>query len=154
MILAFDPGATTGWCSFNDEGDTIEFGQLSLDELADKVEEWVSDHDNAYITIHTVVYETFKLFRHKAKRQSGSDMPASQAIGIIKTLIRRLDSPTVITQDPSIKSIAQKWTQMNPPANHSQSHWVDAFNHGAYYLINEGVRKTYLQMEQDKKNGM
>ncbi len=148
MYLAFDPGGTTGWCSFNDEGETTGYGQLSLDELAAKVDEWANE------PIHTVIYETFVLFGHKAKRQTGSDMPASQAIGIIKTLIHRLGSPTVIRQDPSIKNMAQKWTQMKPPSNHAESHWVDAFNHGAYYLINKGVRKTYLEMEQDKKNGL
>lgn len=146
--LAFDPGGVTGWCTFDDQGNATEFGQLTLNELADQIEHWAQQSE-----IHTVIYEDFKLFKHKAQKQAGSRMPASQAIGMIKLLIRRLDAKTVV-QDSSIKSTAQKLTQMNPPSNHAESHWVDAFNHGAYYLINEGIRKTYLEMQKEQEKNV
>ena len=144
MYLAFDPGATTGWCKFDDQGNALEWGQDNFDELIDHCNVW------AFETWDAIIYEQFKLFRHKAQRQTGSTMPASQAIGIIKTLIRNTNAKAVV-QEASIKATAEKMTQMKAPSNHAQSHWVDAFNHGAYYLINEGIRKTYLEMEQEQK---
>lgn len=147
FYLAFDPGKTTGWAMFDGNGQIIQYGQASLDELIDLTEEWAR-----VWPISTIIYESFVLFRHKARQQTGSKMEASQAIGIIKTLARKTDA-TLVEQDPTIKSLAQKWTQLKPIGDHAQSHWVDAFNHGAYWLIRQGIRKTALEMEQERKNG-
>ena len=146
FYLAFDPGKTTGWALFDGMGQVLKTGQANLDELIDLTEEW------AKMPIGTIIYESFVLFRHKARQQTGSKMEASQAIGIIKTLARKTDA-TLVEQDPTIKSLAQKWTQLKPIGDHAQSHWVDAFNHGAYWLIRQGIRKTALEMAQEKKNG-
>jgi hypothetical protein len=147
FYLAFDPGKTTGWAMFDGNGQIIQYGQASLDELIDLTEEWAR-----VWPISTIIYESFVLFRHKARQQTGSKMEASQAIGIIKTLARKTDA-TLVEQDPTIKSLAQKWTQLKPIGDHAHSHWVDAFNHGAYWLIRQGIRKTALEMEQERKNG-
>ena len=147
FYLSFDPGKTKGWAMFDGNGQIIQYGQASLDELIDLTEEWAR-----VWPISTIIYESFVLFRHKARQQTGSKMEASQAIGIIKTLARKTDA-TLVEQDPTIKSLAQKWTQLKPIGDHSQSHWVDAFNHGAYWLIRQGIRKTALEMEQERKNG-
>lgn len=146
FYLAFDPGKTTGWAMFDGNGQIIQYGQASLDELIDLTEEWAR-----VWPISTIIYESFVLFRHKARQQTGSKMEASQAIGIIKTLARKTDA-TLVEQDPTIKSLAQKWTQLKPIGDHAHSHWVDAFNHGAYWLIRQGIRKTALEMEQERKN--
>ena len=146
FYLSFDPGKTTGWAMFDGNGQIIQYGQASLDELIDLTEEWAR-----VWPISTIIYESFVLFRHKARQQTGSKMEASQAIGIIKTLARKTDA-TLVEQDPTIKSLAQKWTQLKPIGDHAQSHWVDAFNHGAYWLIRQGIRKTALEMEQESKN--
>lgn len=147
FYLSFDPGKTTGWAMFDGNGQIIQYGQASLDELIDLTEEWAR-----VWPISTIIYESFVLFRHKARQQTGSKMEASQAIGIIKTLARKTDA-TLVEQDPTIKSLAQKWTQLKPIGDHAHSHWVDAFNHGAYWLIRQGIRKTALEMEQERKNG-
>lgn len=146
FYLAFDPGKTTGWAMFDGNGQIIQYGQASLDELIDLTEEWAR-----VWPLTAIIYESFVLFRHKARQQTGSKMEASQAIGIIKTLARKTDA-TLVEQDPTIKSLAQKWTQLKPIGDHAQSHWVDAFNHGAYWLIRQGIRKTALEMEQERKN--
>lgn len=141
MYLAFDPGKTTGWASFDSKGDITGFGQVSLDELMSLSDVWAGE------TIEKIICEDFKLFRSKAKQQAGSRMEASQAIGIIKNLAR-LANTEIVMQDPTIKGIAVKLTEVKPSGSHDESHWVDAFNHGAYWLIGQGIRKTALQMRQ------
>lgn len=144
MYLAFDPGATTGWCKFDAQGNTLEWGQDNFTELMEHCKEWEKEKWTA------IIYEDFVLFSKKARQQAGSRMPASQAIGIIKTLIHATGAEA-IRQSSDIKSGAEKLTQMKAPSNHAESHWVDAFNHGAYYLIRKGIRKSYLEMELEQK---
>jgi hypothetical protein len=143
-LLSFDPGKTTGWCSFDATGNAIEWGQVSLDELMAMCDKWEEECPAI------VVYEDWLLFKHKAQKMAGSRMESSQAIGIIKNLARKCEAELVV-QGSDIKPTAEKFTQMKAPSNHAESHWVDAFNHGAYYLINKGIRKTYLEMEQESK---
>ena len=144
MYLSFDPGQTTGWCKFDDLGNATQWGQASFEELMDLCKEWEKEKWTA------IIYEDFILFSKKARQQAGSRMPASQAIGIIKTLIHATGA-TAIRQSSDIKSGAEKLTQMKAPSNHAESHWVDAFNHGAYYLIKKGIRKSFLEMEMEQK---
>lgn len=145
MYLAFDPGETTGWAEFNDEGECKAYGQLSFDELIAKCEDWRGTPE-----LKTVIIEEFVVFNHKARKFAGSRMKTSQAIGIIKSMAHA-NGAKVVEQPANIKPIAQKWTQIKPPSDHSQSHWVDAFNHGAYYLIKQNIRKTYLEEEMESK---
>lgn len=142
MYLAFDPGKTTGWALFGSDGEAIEYGQASLTELMGLCEGWREGDLTA------VIYEDWLLFKHKAPKMVGSRMEASQAIGIIKNLAHATGAE-LVQQPSNIKSIAQMQTQIKPPSNHAQSHWVDAFNHGAYYLIRKGIRRTALEREQD-----
>jgi hypothetical protein len=53
-------------------------------------------------------------------------------------------------QGSDIKPMAEKFTQVKPPSDHAESHKIDAFNHGAYYLINKGIRKTALEEEAER----
>lgn len=140
--LAFDPGKITGWAVFNDDGSVRSMGQATIDELIDLCVEWAALDE----PIRAVIYEDFVVFKHKAKFLAGSRMEASQAIGIIKGLARTTKTELVM-QGSDIKPMAQRWTQIKPPADHAESHKIDAFNHGAYYLINKGIRKTALEEE-------
>jgi hypothetical protein len=149
MYIAFDPGKVTGWATFDDNGDVRHMGQATIEELIGFVEDLVIAKDTHPIKV--VIYEDFIIFKHKAKYLTGSRVEASQAIGIIKGLAQRVGAE-LIMQGSDIKPIAQKWTQIRPPSDHSQSHKIDAFNHGAYYLINKGIRKTAL--EQEAASGM
>lgn len=143
MYLAFDPGKITGWAVFTNTGDILEMGQATIEELIDLCEGWLENGD---LGIDGVIYEDFIVFRHKAQKLAGSRMEASQAIGIIKGLAKRA-GVTPVRQGSDIKPIAEKLTQIKPPSDHSQSHQIDAFNHGAYYLIRQGIRKTALEEE-------
>ena len=149
MYLSYDPGRTTGWARFSDTGDALGYGQVSMDELLAHVESMIELHNDDPIKV--VIVEDFVLFGHKAKQQTGSRMEASQAIGILRTLADRTGAKFFL-QPSNIKSLAEKWTQLSAKGKvHSKTHWIDAFNHGAYYLIKQGIRKTELDRENDNK---
>ena len=144
MYLAFDPGETTGWALFDKAGDIKEWGQLTMDELHLKLTEWES------LDIDTVICEGFIIYRHKAKKFAGNRMLTIQVIGIVKSFAHRMNAKYV-EQDSDILPIAQKHTQVFMPKDHSESHKVSAFNHGAEWLIRQGIRKTALEEEQNTK---
>jgi hypothetical protein len=147
MYIAYDPGKMTGWASFDDDGKVIAMGQVTIEELIDQVEVLVNSR--LALPIKAVIYEDFIIFKHKAKFLTGSRVEASQAIGIIKGLAQRTGAE-LIMQGSDIKPMAQKFTQIFPPSDHAESHKIDAFNHGAYYLINKGIRKTALEEEVER----
>lgn len=133
--LALDPGTSTGWARFNVQGVMTDFGTCkSLDELIDLLD--------AMDPPMVVIYEDFTLFQGKAIQQSGSNMPASKAIGIIESAARRWDGVQVIKQRSNIKPIAERLSGVKPKGSHDKSHHVDAFNHGYYYLTKIGVLQS------------
>ena len=138
MYLAIDPGEVTGWCTFNSDGTINEWGQADMEEIHKKIAEWEQ------IKFTAVVCEGFIIFKHKAKKFAGNRMLTIQVIGMIKSLAHRIGA-TYVEQDSSILPIAQKHTQIFLPANHAESHKFSAFNHGAEYLIRQGIRKTALE---------
>jgi hypothetical protein len=143
-LLALDPGKTTGWAIFDAKGRMVDMGQANMkqiEDLDDKIKELKLSH---------IVYEDFKLFRHRATRQVGSRFEASQVIGKAETWAYKNDCE-IVKQDPNIKSIAQKWSQVVPPSDHTKSHEIDAYNHGYYYLVKRGLRKSRLE-ELNVKN--
>lgn len=133
--LALDPGLHTGWATWDKAGLFIDMGTThSYDELHDKLAAFP-------FTIQVVIVEDFKLFQHRAKQQSGSRMPAPRAIGQIETFAR-LWGAAVVKQPASIKSNAERLTDISTKGlSHEQTHVLDAFNHGEYYLIGQGIKK-------------
>jgi hypothetical protein len=135
-ILAIDPGGMNGIAWFGDNHELAGYAQVKLEELP----KWLNDHDPRP---DLIVYENFRLWKHKAVKQSGSDMPASQAVGMIKSYAS-IYGVSLVDQSPQILATAQKMTQMFMPSDHSQSHWVSAYNHGMWYLIQQGHRKVEM----------
>ena len=135
ILLAIDPGRMNGIAIFH--GKIVHWiGQVHIDDLPDflfsQAEEYRGDEVQ-------VVYENFKLMRGKALQQSGSTMEASQAIGQVKMIAAKNKWP-VADQAPAIKPIAEKWSGMKAPSDHKISHQVDAYNHGVYWLVKNGMR--------------
>lgn len=140
MYLAFDPGETTGWALFNDDGSINGWGQLTEEQLQYKLDLW--EHE----PIDVVICEGFIIFRHKARKFAGNRMVTIQIIGMIKRFAHKICAKYV-EQDADILPMAQMKTQVKMPSNHAESHKVSAFNHGAWYLIQQGIRKSALEEE-------
>lgn len=115
------------------------FAQVKLKDLP----EWLANHEP---TPDLIVYEGFTLHKNKAIQQSGSNMPASQAIGMIKSYAA-MSKIKLVEQPANILATAVMMTQMPLPSNHSQSHWVSAYNHGFFWLVKNGFRKVEMEDE-------
>lgn len=145
MYLSFDPGDTTGIAEFLDDGTLTWMGQVSLKDLMEYLNNYEPTREM------TVIIEDFVLFARRAQQQAGSRMKASQAIGIIKMFASRHNAK-VVMQQASIKPIALKLTGARMPSKHSQTHQIDAYLHGAYYLINQGILETKLQRKMREQS--
>lgn len=134
-LLAIDPGIANGWAIF-EKGRIKDLGSINGVEAFD---EWLHEVPNKYGPVDVVVVEDFRLFRHKASQQIGSRFEASQVIGLVQSWARR-NGAEFIKQSSDILSIAQVWSKMKMPKNHSKSHHVSAYNHGFYYLVKNDMR--------------
>lgn len=128
MILAIDPGETSGWATFGDEGEYHIRGQLSFDGMLDslsKVEE-----------VTRFVIETYTHDPGRQKR--GSTFKTVQIIGAIKLRALQLGAEVEMVSREA-KTMGAIYTGEEPPKNHKLSHQVDAKNIGVYWLVTEGI---------------
>lgn len=140
--LIFDPGVSTGWARFDEFGNVSDKGICrGLDALSDFLEEC----EPATV----VVYESYRVFKHKANAHIGSKVEAAQAIGMIKAKARKWNAKTV-EQPANILPIAAMWSGVELPKNHKISHDIAAYNHGVYYLQKNGIRKSRLLTENNE----
>jgi hypothetical protein len=145
-LLAFDPGDTTGWAAFDEEGSLMNMGHILFSDLP----EFLAKYGDTEISY--VVVEDFVLFAKRAVKQAGSRMKASQVIGMLKLWAAQKNA-ILVMQQANIKPAAMKWSQMHMPSDHSQTHQFDAYLHGYYWLHTHGIIKTQLQLEIEAQNG-
>ena len=137
-LLAIDPGGANGVCWWTGDDIHMEgFDQVKLNDLP----KWLDAFDPKP---DLIVYENFKLWKHRALQQSGSDLPAAQAIGMIKSYAS-IYNITIVDQSPQILGSAQMMSQMKMPKDHSQSHWVSAYLHGYWWLVKNGHKKVEME---------
>lgn len=137
--LAIDPGLHTGWATWDKAGIFIDMGTThTYDALHDLLASFP-------VGIKVVIVEDFFLFKHKARQQAGSRMPAPKAIGQVETFAR-LWGAHIVKQKSDIKPTAEKLTGVSTEGlPHEETHVLDAYNHGEYYLINQGIKKLSVE---------
>lgn len=117
-LLGVDPGATTGVAIVDytkDQREVMVYGEVPLWEDLDTL-----------MDVHKpmlIVIEAFRLYRHKAMAQVGSDFPSSQVIGVVRYLADHRGL-TVVQQGASEIKTATK-----PDKDYSSSHVRDALRH-------------------------
>lgn len=137
VYLAFDPGGTTGFAVFHEDGSIMDWGQLTgIDKVVDFLQ------DAARHNILLIIVEDYRVRgdRQGLKANVGSQLETVQIIGALKMFARQ-NRIQVVLQPPNIKAIASKWSGVEPKGAHKNSHKVDAYNHGVYWLVKAGVRK-------------
>lgn len=142
MILAIDPGRTSGWAVYDGFGNTIGFGQGSIKEL----HTFLSNFESNYgAEPSTVVIESYRVLptARGLKANVGTKVETAQVIGIIKSFTMGWNC-TVVEQNPQDKNIGYKWLGMKAPSNHAESHQTDALAHGYYYLVKSGAVKVQI----------
>jgi hypothetical protein len=139
-FLALDPGLHTGWALWKKDGVFIDMGTIHGEK---ELHDFLAGLPTA---IEVVIIEDFVLFKNKAVKQAGSKMPAPKAIAQIETFARLWEAK-VVKQQPSIKPIAEKMTGVKTKGlPHAQTHVLDAFNHGEYYLYAHGIKQIDINI--------
>lgn len=137
MYIAFDPGETTGYAIFDAHGKISDFGQIP--NGVEGLTGFLMEHDEP---VTAVIIESYMVRPddHSLKANVGSKMETVQAIGTIRgwAYARKAE---IIMQQPQVKKIGELNSGYKPGSNHSQSHQIDAINHGVYYLVKKGIRK-------------
>lgn len=109
-VLSFDPSGnydegkgTTGYCiSVDGMGHTLH--NISAEDFNSREAYWLR-HETVITVLKpdVVVIESYRLFGHKAKEQSGSSLETAMLIGYLQMVCYKLSIP-VFLQDPSTKS--------------------------------------------------
>lgn len=145
VVYGFDPGVTTGWAKFFQDGDDanlVAWGDFKFQDLEDSLD--------ALELPDIVVIE--KYHTRAATAHLGTKKEVKTTIeceGVIKSWARR-NGATIIEQLNQIKPIAEKMTNVTPPSKHSQSHRVDAYNHAMYYMIRNEMALSQLAKQGGK----
>ena len=137
MYLAFDPGETTGYAEFDAHGNIADFGQLQ--KGIEGVTEFIMAYDKP---LHTVIVESYMVRPddHSVKANVGSKLETVQVIGCIRGWAYSKKAE-IVMQQPQVKKIGELNSGYKPTGSHSNSHYVDAINHGVYFLVKKGIRK-------------
>lgn len=136
---------TTGWAIFQDT-QLVEFGSVSSSDYTSQELYW--DAVSNLMTenkIDNVVCESYKLFAHKAKQQSWSQMETPQLIGYLRMFCWHKNIP-ISFQDPTNKTrvaddiltregvFEKKGNKFYCNGRPTNLHMRDAIRHGIYYV--------------------
>jgi hypothetical protein len=141
IILALDPGATTGYCLVDD---STGFGVVSVGEipwdsrlgLLTALIGGTSAH-NGLLQPQAVVVEAFRLRPGRAMEQVGSIFPSVRIIGIIEALLyQRPDRSKVplVFQEPGIMARVEVLPE-HADLFVGMPHAKDAYKHARYYTL-------------------
>jgi hypothetical protein len=128
--LALDPGGSTGWATFREDGSGITMGTC---------------------TSRTEVYELLRSVKPsriimedwitRQNAQLGGDrLEVVRVIGAVEFYAYLREIPVTL-QPNTVKGIAYKWAGMARGGPKRDSHEKDAYCHGVYYLQKAGIRK-------------
>lgn len=143
--LAIDPGNTTGWAKFDENGDTVGLGKIKgHDEFLDWLEiEVISG-------VKKIVLENYKVGRSGGSQftNSFSDVPTLQLIGAIKRVAKKANIE-IIEQSPNEMYIGLRYLGLweRYRGGKKRVHVPDeqsALAHGVYWLVKHKIRKHSL----------
>lgn len=134
MILVVDPGDTTGFALFQEDGECVWKGQEDFDGLLELL---AGDTDIRVLTTRIVV-EDYRLRKGKQAAQTGSRFQAVQVIGALKFYARLKSIPFELV-DVQAKTLGSMYSGVKQPSNHKLSHEIDAYNIGIYWLVDNKI---------------
>jgi hypothetical protein len=142
--IALDPGETTGWAKFDENGEVIKIGQFRQQDQ----NRWLAD--NITDTVKGVIVEDYMNYGHKQQKKWSRNQ-TSKNIGAIGLLCSMRNVPCYL-QPANIKSIGYKWSGLGAaPSNHNISHQYDAVAHGVYFLTTRGIRNPILNIPESER---
>lgn len=128
--LALDPGGSTGWCTFDTNGDLITMGTCKTrQQIYDLLKR---------IKPSTIIMEDW-ISRDKTPF-GGDRMETIRVIGAIEFYCHIRQIP-LHEQPNTIKPIGYMWAGIPKAKAKSDSHERDAYIHGVFFLQKAGIRK-------------
>lgn len=134
MILVVDPGDTTGFASFYDNGDEYSRWQDNFDGVL----ELLVNMTPLATDITHIIVEDYRLRGGKQAQQTGSRFQAVQVIGALKYHAKRVGAKFELASVQA-KTLGAMYSGVKPPSDHKKSHEIDAYNIGIYWLVSNGV---------------
>lgn len=149
MFVSIDPGKRVGVANFTEEGKDIAKTIFDLDTSFKAYLQGLIEYSKTKNEKIRFLYEDFTLRQDKAIAQTGSNMPASRAIGMIELTHWMLgDMSTLDKSSPINLKTALKWDKrldivrmMERNRNYHPADDIVAHAHGVMHLINLGIRK-------------
>jgi hypothetical protein len=136
-VLSVDPGRHVGWALWNSSGRMLAHGTVEIEEFLGLLRRDYFQHPAV------VVYEDFRLQRHRAERQSQSRMEASQVIGMLRLYAGVLDAE-LHAQELEARDLGYMHSGIKKPTDHDKSHDLDAVAHGFYYFETLGIEPVVV----------
>lgn len=130
-FLALDPGKTTGWATFDEQGNGLSMGQADVLTFLELLRDTPAQ---------VIITEDYKLYPWKRDEQIWSRLDTVRLIGMVQYFCW-LNNRKLVLQMPNIKSIGYMWAGISEAKSHKNSHERDAYVHGVYFLQKAGIRK-------------
>lgn len=127
LILAFDPGATTGWSAVT--AVQLSYGQFyRWNEVRALIEQFRPD---------VIVVEDFRLYSSKvATRLVGHRLDAAEVLGCIFMVAEENGVPVEVQRSCDIKGLPMKLAGLT-------SHMKDAVKHAVVYILKNGLTDKF-----------
>jgi hypothetical protein len=145
MFISVDPGLRVGVASFSDDGTDINRTTFNIVEFRRFLKQ-IYGYALKRNEIVRWLYEDYTLRQDKAIAQTGSDMPASRAIGSLEMVDEMMGELSTLEKCSSSNlRTALKWAGYPQLANKPRT-WhcpddLSAYAHGVKWLIDLNVRK-------------
>lgn len=135
MILSVDPGQHIGIAYWKNDGTILYNKIVDIDNLMSICANFVREGG-----LDTIVVEQY-ILDHRAGRQQGSKVEASQVIGAMRLLAEQTGAQLVM-QPNTILRITAQHMQVKIPAKGHIPDDVAALLHGYRYFIDHGIIKV------------
>lgn len=124
--LAFDPGGTSGWASFDEAANLTGTG-----DIPDGIEGLSLFLATIEDIPRVIICETYAI--RPWVSHAFSKVYTIREVGIIQEYALR-HNIEFIEQEPLCKKSGRKWAGLEPDKNKADSHHKDAIGQGVYYL--------------------
>lgn len=146
-LIAFDPGITTGWASFNN-GELLDYGQLTTPHVI-LMYEGAKSLLPPYESMggHMCV-EDYRIYKWHAKDHSWSDLQTPKNVGILELLASLYGIPLYLTmaQQPKAFVTDEKLVAWNLYQK-GKRHALDAIRHAVYHMVFYKQVKAAIQQK-------
>jgi hypothetical protein len=136
FVLSVDPGKRIGVALWMPQGVLLWKVVMDFEELSD----WLDSEGN----VNVIVAESYRL-DHRAGRQKGSKLEASQVIGMLRRETRRRGIKYVEQPNGILRVTAMHAGLKVPAVGHIRDD-ISALLHGFRYFEDQGMRPQDIQL--------